>query len=92
MTAFILLGTGPFKWVMSPMGLLECPTSFQRLVEMAINGLINVIEYIDGISLIQDIILGTDSKREISIRLRNAELEVNLAKCEFRATNVSCLG
>jgi hypothetical protein len=36
---------------MSPMGLLGCPASFQRLVEIITNGLINVIVYIDDIQL-----------------------------------------
>jgi hypothetical protein len=31
------------------MGLLGCPASFQRLVELAMRGLVNVIVYIDNL-------------------------------------------
>jgi hypothetical protein len=41
-------GMGQFEWIMSPDGLLECPALFQRLVKMDMNGLINVIVYIDN--------------------------------------------
>ncbi len=44
-------GMGQFKCIMSPMRLLRCPASFQKLVEMAMKGLISVIVYIDKILL-----------------------------------------
>jgi hypothetical protein len=34
---------GQFQWITSPMGLLGCPASFQRLMETVVNGLANVI-------------------------------------------------
>ena len=49
--AFTVHRMGQYKWVMSPMGLLGCPTSFERLVELAMNVLLNMIVYNDDLLL-----------------------------------------
>ena len=84
---------GQYEWIVSPMGLLGCPASFQRLVELAMKGLVNVIVYID------DLLLHSKTHQEhrtqlvaLFARLRNANLKVNLKECEFGADNVSYLG
>ncbi len=92
-TAFTIPGMGQFQWVTSAMGLLGCPSTFQRLVEAVVEGLSNIIVYID------DLIVHSDSHEQhlrsldqLFERLRAHNLKVNLKKCVFGSKDVMYLG
>ena len=92
-TAFTIPGMGQFEWLVSAMGLKSCPAGFQKLVELAMQGLKNVIVYID------DLILHSNNHethrqelQQLFDRLRKTGLKVYLKKCHFGSDNVNYLG
>jgi len=93
LTAFTCPGVGQFQYKVLSMGLKGGPGSFQRMMELTMQGLSKVIVYID------DLLVHTtthDEQRQtlqkVFNRLRNVCLKLNPEKCEFGAVNVSYLG
>ncbi len=48
-TAFTEPSMGQFEWKVVSMGLASAPSAFQRLVEVVVKGINNVVVYIDDL-------------------------------------------
>jgi Reverse transcriptase (RNA-dependent DNA polymerase) len=86
-------GMGQFQWVTSPVGLLSCPASFQRLMETFVNRIWNVIVYID------DFLVHSASHEEHLVtlsqvlkRLVQHNIKINFQMCVFQNKEVSYIG
>jgi hypothetical protein len=93
LTAFTIPSRGQFHWINSPIGVLGCPASFQKLMEQVLRGLQNILIYIDNMLIHTD----THEKHlealeQVLMRLHQHHLKINLDKCLFGNREVSYLG
>jgi transposase InsO family protein len=92
-TAFTVQPLGQFEWTRTSQGLHSAPSQFQRLMELTIKGLDNVIAYIDDLLVHNsDHASHRKSLQLLFDRLRQANLKLNLQKCFFGSENVTYLG
>ena len=82
-----------FQWCTSPMGLTGCPASFSRLMDKVMQGLDNVLTYIDDV-LVHSANVPAHLRHleEAFDRLGHHGLKLNLPKCTFAAEEVPYLG
>ena len=92
-TAFTVQNQGQFQWTRTSQGLHSAPSQYQRLMELTVKGLHNIIVYIDDL-----LVHNSDhAQHRLSLqtlfnRLRAANLKLNIEKCEFGSENVTYLG
>ena len=84
---------GLFEWVVMPMGLINAPASFQRVMTDIFKDLPFVQVYMD------DIVVHSPSEaqhlvhlREVFQRLRENQLKLNFEKCTFHVSEIDFLG
>lgn len=93
-TAFYVPGRGTFRFKTTPFGLTNAPSTQQRLVDILFGNFDNkVFAYLDDI-----IIISSSFQEHVSIlsrvldKLRQANLTINLEKCEFFRSQLKYLG
>ena len=93
LTAFTVQNLGQFQWTRTSQGLHSAPSQYQRLMELVVKGLDNIIVYIDDLLVHNsDHIQHRKSLQLLFDRLRHANLKLNLPKCNFGSENVTYLG
>ena len=93
MTSFTVPPLGQFMFTRSSMGLKSSPAQLQRMMELSMKGLNNVIVYFD------DLLIHSKSHaehrihlQEVFTRLQETNLKLKVVKCHFGCTNVDYLG
>ena len=92
-TSFSVPPWGQFKFTRTSQGLASAPSNFQRMMELAMINLHNVIVYFD------DLLIHTKTHVEhiaalekVFTRLRKCNLKLNPLKCHLGAPSVDYLG
>ena len=92
-TSFHVPGTPKLQWTRSPMGLAGSGSTFSKLMDIVLENINNVLNYID------DILTHSKTHNEqleglekVFIRLRRFGLKINPQKCLFGLSKVSYLG
>ena len=82
-----------YKCQVMPYGLKNAPATFQRLMDRVVDGLNNCVVYIDDVVIYDSVWEEhVHNVEALFVRLQQAGLVVNLAKCEFVHARVQYLG
>ena len=85
--------SGLFSYTVMGFGLRNAPATFQRLMNMVVNRLEGCAVYLDDVVIYSNTWEDHLSRiRALFERFANANLTVNLAKCEFAKATVTYLG
>ncbi len=91
--ASFITSSGLYSYNVMPFGLRNAPATFQRLMNLVVCGLKGCAMYLDDLVVFSDDWQEhLDRLRAVFERLAQANLTVNLAKCEFAKGTVVYLG
>uniref|UniRef100_A0A8C5CMY1 Gypsy retrotransposon integrase-like protein 1 n=1 Tax=Gadus morhua TaxID=8049 RepID=A0A8C5CMY1_GADMO len=92
LSAFIT-PNGLFSYNVMPFGLRNAPATFQRLMTRVLGDLEGCTVYLDDVVVVSDSWPShVERVRALFLRLAEARLTINLAKCEFARATVTYLG
>ncbi|QSS72061.1 hypothetical protein I7I50_03115 [Histoplasma capsulatum G186AR] len=87
---------GLYEWTVTPFGLANAPSTFQKYINWALRDLLDEIAsaYMDDILIFTDGSLAEHRKhvRQVLDRLREAGLQVDIDKCDFETKSTTYLG
>merc|ERR1712035_184480 len=82
-----------YSYTVMGFGLRNAPATFQRLMNLVVNGLGGCAVYLDDVVIYSDTWEDHLSRiKALFQRLADGNLTVNLAKCEFAKATVTYLG
>ena len=85
--------SGLYSYKVMSFGLRKAPATFQRLMNKVVAGLEGVADYLDDVIVYSDTWeQHRDRVHALLVRLQDANLTVNVAKCEFARATVTYLG
>lgn len=87
---------GLYEWLVTPFGLANAPSTFQRYINWALRDLLDDFcsAYVDDILIYTNgsLMEHQDHVRKVLVRLRDAGLQLDIDKCEFEVKETRYLG
>lgn len=87
---------GLFEWLVTPFGLANAPSTFQRYINWALRDYLDDFcsAYVDDILIYTDGSLGKHQEhvRKVMLRMQEAGLQLDIDKCEFEVKTTKYLG